>query len=202
MAIPTPTEITGRVAFPGVLRDRAASLRPAPVQTVRPRFGGMAGDCHAGLTRPSRGRVKARYPARGTTTRDARQVSLASAGELAATAAALGLDALPPGWVGAKLVLEGVPDLTRIPPASRLVLAGGAALTVDVGNAPGRFPAREIEAGRPGQGKGCVAAARGRRGLTAWVEREGALRLGEAVRVHVPPQRPWPALVAPPRDTG
>lgn len=202
MAILTPTGITGRVAFLGVVRDRAASLRADPVQRLELRFDGVAGDSHAGLTRPSCARVKAQHPRRGTPIRNARQVSLVSAEELAATAEALGLDALPPEWVGANLVLAGVPDLTRIPPASRLVFAGGAVLTVDVENAPCRFPAREIEAERPGQGRGYVAAARGRRGLTAWVEREGALSLGEAVRVHVPPQRPWPPLVAPPRDTG
>lgn len=202
MAILTPTGITGRVVFLGVVRDRAASLRSDPVQTLELRFDGIEGNSHAGLTRPSCSRVKAQHPRRGTPIRNTRQVSLVSAEELAATAAALGLDALPPEWVGANLVLEGVPDLTRIPPAARLVFAGGAVLTVDVENAPCQFPAREIEAERPGQGKGYVAAARGRRGLTAWVEREGALSLGEAVRVDVPPQRPWPPLVAPPRDTG
>lgn len=202
MAILTPTGITGRVVFLGVVRDRAASLRSDPVQTLELRFDGIEGDSHAGLTRPSCSRVKAQYPRRGTPIRNTRQVSLVSAEELAATAAALGLDTLPPEWVGANLVLEGVPDLTRIPPAARLVFAGGAVLTVDVENAPCQFPAREIEAERPGQGRGYVAAARGRRGLTAWVEREGALSLDEAVRVHVPPQRPWPPLVAPPRDTG
>lgn len=202
MAILTPTGIAGRVVFLGVVRDRAASLRSDPVRTLELRFDGIEGDSHAGLTRPSCARVTAQYPRRGTPIRNARQVSLVSAEELAATAEALGLDALPPEWVGANLVLEGVPDLTRIPPAARLVFAGGAVLTVDVENAPCRFPAREIEAERPGQGRGYVAAARGRRGLTAWVEREGTLSLDEAVRVHVPPQRPWPPLVAPPRDTG
>ena len=31
------------------------------------------------------------------------------------------LDRLPPEWLGANIVLEGIPELTRIPPASRLV---------------------------------------------------------------------------------
>jgi hypothetical protein len=36
-----------------------------------------------------------------------------------------------------------------------------------------------------------MAAAKGRRGITAWVEREGEWRLGARIRLHVPAQRPW-----------
>ncbi|MEM6942014.1 MAG: hypothetical protein AAF509_18060 [Pseudomonadota bacterium] len=33
--------------------------------------------------------------------------------------------------------------------------------------------------------------AEGRRGVTAWVEREGMLRVGDTLRLHVPGQRAW-----------
>lgn len=194
MAILVPTDIVGRVIFLGLVRDRAQSLRSEPAAAVEARFDGFAGDAHAGLTRPSCSRVLAQYPQRGTPIRNSRQASLLSAEELAATAAALGLEALPPEWVGANMALEGIPDFTRVPPASRLAFEGGAVLTVDMENAPCQFPAREIGAERPGRGKGYIAAARGRRGVTAWVEREGTIRLGEAVRLHVPPLRPYPPL--------
>ena len=34
-------------------------------------------------------------------------------------------------------------------------------------------------------------AAKGLRGVTAWVERPGCLRIGDPLRLHVPDQRPW-----------
>jgi hypothetical protein len=48
-----------------------------------------------------------------------------------------------------------------------------------------------IEKALPGQGKGFKRAAAGKRGVTAWVEREGILRLGDTVRLHIPAQRSW-----------
>lgn len=194
MAILAATAITGVVAFLGLVPDRAASLRSLPVERVTARFAGLDGDAHAGLTRPSCSRVRAQYPERGTEIRNTRQVSVLSVEELAETAAALRVPALPPEWVGANLTLAGIRALTMLPPASRLVFEGGAVLTVDMENAPCQFPAREIEVEHPGRGKGYKAAAQGRRGVTAWVEREGVIALGEAVRLHVPPQRAYPPL--------
>ena len=43
------------------------------------------------------------------------------------------------------------------------------------------------------QSKGFKTAAAGKRGVTAWVEREGTLRLGDEVRLHIPAQRAWGA---------
>lgn len=197
MAILKPTELFGRVTFLGVVADRAATLRSAPVDRVEASFAGFDGDAHAGLTRPSCSRVRAQHPRKGTPIRNTRQVSLVSDEESAETAAALGLARLAPEWLGANLSLVGLPRLTLVPPASRLVFDGGVVLAVDMENAPCQFPAREIEREHPGRGAGYVRAARGRRGLTAWVEREGAIALGERARLHVPPQRPYPPLAAP-----
>ena len=61
-------------------------------------------------------------------------------------------------------------------------------------NRPCNFPAREIEKDEPGHGKAFKAAAKGRRGVTAWVEREGRLSIGDTLRLHVPDQRPWAHL--------
>jgi hypothetical protein len=63
-------------------------------------------------------------------------------------------------------------------------------------NRPCRFPAKTIESARPGHGKRFKEVAEGRRGVTAWVERPGVLRLGEGLRLHVPDQRPWQHLAA------
>jgi hypothetical protein len=193
MPILAPTAITGTVAFLGLVRDRAGSLRSAPVTEVAAGWEGFAGESHSGLTRASCSRVSAQYP-KGTEIRNTRQVSILSEEELAAIAAGMGLPSLRPEWLGANLVLRGIPDLTLLPPASRLIFAGGAAIAIDMENGPCQFPAREIEAEHPGFGARFRPAAEHRRGLTGWIERPGTIRLGEAVRLHVPPQRPYPPL--------
>ncbi|SET37663.1 MOSC domain-containing protein [Oceanicella actignis] len=195
MPILSPTSIAGRVAFLGVVRDRRVTLRSEPLTAVEATFEGFAGECHGGLTRPSCSRVAAQYP-KGTEIRNARQVSILSVEELADIAARMGLEALRPEWLGANLVLEGIPDLTLLPPSSRLIFASGASIVVDMENGPCQFPAQEIERERPGKGKGFKPAAEGRRGLVGWVERPGPIALGDEVRLHVPPLRLYPHLPA------
>jgi hypothetical protein len=94
----------------------------------------------------------------------------------------MGLAAMDYAWVGASLVLEGIPDLTHLPPSSRLQGPDGVTLVVDMENLPCQEPAVTIEKALPGQGKGFKRAAEGKRGVTAWVEREGVLRLGDEMR--------------------
>jgi hypothetical protein len=153
-------------------------------------FAGFAGEVHAGLTRASCSRVKAQYPI-GTEIANTRQISVVAAEDLAAIAAELGLATLDPAWLGASMVVEGIADLSHLPPSSRLQAEGGATIVVDLENAPCLQPARTIEQVRPGHGKAFKAAAEGRRGFTGWVEREGRLRVGERLRLHVPSQPAW-----------
>lgn len=193
MAILTPTALGGAVVWLGLVRDRAATLRSQRVERVALGFAGIAGESHGGLVRPSCSRVTGQYP-KGTPIRNVRQVTIVSREEMAAIAAAMALPELRPEWLGANLVLAGLPDLTLLPPSSRLVFPSGASLVVDMENAPCQFPAREIEREHPGRGKAFIAAARHRRGVTAWVEREGEVALGAEARLHVPPLRPYPPL--------
>jgi len=113
-----------------------------------------------------------------------------SAEELAEIAEAMGVVALDPALAGVSILLEGIPDFTSIPPSSRLV-NGAVSITVDIENRPCHLPAKEIEATLAGKGGLFKAAAKGRRGVTGWVEREGILRLGDELRLHVPEQRAW-----------
>ena len=128
---------------------------------------------------------------RGTEIRNVRQLAVVSAEEMAEVAATMELAAIDYAWVGASLVLEGIPDLTHLPPSSRLQGPDGVTLVVDMENLPCQEPAVTIEKALPGQGKGFKAAAAGKRGVTAWVEREGVLRLGDVMTLHVPQQRAW-----------
>ena len=190
-----PTDIVGRVVWLGLVPDREAALESTALEAMDLSFAGpVAGtiaEAHGGLTRPSCSRVIAQHP-RGTEIRNARQLSVLAQEELEAIAAAMGLDRLDPALAGATLVLSGIPDLTHLPPSSRLQCERtGATIVVDMENRPCHLPATPIEAAAPGHGRAFKAAAEGRRGVVAWVEREGGLRLGDAVRLHVPDQRAW-----------
>jgi hypothetical protein len=193
MAILNPTDLAGRVVFLGIVPDRATSLRSQAIDRVRAGFDGFEGECHGGLTRPACSRVSQQYP-RGTVIRNTRQISILSREEIAATAAAIGLDDIDPRWLGANIVFEGLPELTLLPPSSRLIFETGASLVIDMENGPCAFPAKEIDAEHPGHGARWKSAAKGRRGVTAWVEAEGEIPLNAIAVLHTPPIRLYPPL--------
>ncbi len=185
-----PTDITGEIVWIGYVSDREASLRSQETKEARLTFAGIPGEIHGGLTRPSCSRVVSQHP-RDTEIRNVRQLSILSLEELAEIAADCGIDALDPALVGASMVIEGIPDFTHLPPSSRLQLPDGATLVVDMENRPCHLPAKPINAAHPGAGDRFKQAAKGKRGVTAWVEREGLCRVGDAVTLHVPDQRGW-----------
>lgn len=188
-----PTAFVGRIVWLGRVPDRGRQLEAEPVERLVASFAGPEGEDHGGLTRASCSRVTGQYP-RGTVIRNTRQFSVMSAEDLAAIAATMGLERLDPALLGATMVIEGIPDFSRVPPSSRLQAAGGATLVVDMENRPCTLPAKPIEVRHQGYGVAFKPAAQGRRGVTAWVEREGAFMLGEAIRLHVPDQPVWPHL--------
>lgn len=185
-----PTDVIGRIVWLGVVSSRDLALASAPRDALILTFAGPEGEDHSGLTRPSCGRVTSQHR-RGTEIRNTRQLSIVSAEELRQIADDVGVETLDPRWIGATLVVEGIPDLTHLPPSSRLQVAAGATLVVDMENRPCTLPAPVIEAKAPGHGHAFKAAAKGKRGVTAWVEREGLIRLDDEIRLHVPDQRAW-----------
>jgi hypothetical protein len=193
MPVLKPTDYRARIVWLGLVRDRDVALQAEAVDALVATFAGPEGEAHGGLTRPSCSRVTAQYP-KGTTIRNTRQFSGLSAEDLAEIAARMGVERLDPALVGATMVVEGIPDFSRVPPGSRLQAEGGATLVVDIENRPCTLPARPIEGRHPGYGAKFKAAAQGRRGITAWVEREGTFTMGEAVRLHVPDQPVWAHL--------
>ncbi len=195
MPVLKPTDFIGRIVWLGLVRDRSAQLEAEAVAELTATFAGPVGEDHGGLTRPSCSRVVAQYP-KGTTIRNTRQFTILSVEELAATAAKMGLERLDPALVGATMVIEGIPDLSHLPPSSRLQGPEGATLVVDIENRSCQLPAKPIEARHAGFGAKYKSAASGRRGLTAWVEREGVFRLNDAIRLHIPDQPIWTHLDA------
>ncbi|UWQ13394.1 MOSC domain-containing protein [Aliiroseovarius sp. M344] len=185
-----PTDHYATITWLGKTADRDATLTSVACDTVELTYEGVVGEARSGLTRSSCPRVTSQYPL-GTEIRNVRQLSVLSAEELAEIAADLKLEALDPTWLGASMVLAGLPDFTHLPPSARLQADSGAVLVVDMENQPCNFVSREVERARPGHGIGFKPAAKGKRGVTAWVEHPGVLKLGDQLRLHLPGQRAW-----------
>ncbi len=159
---------------------------------VRVTLEGFEGDRHAGLTRLSDARTP-HYP-RGTEIRNSRQVSIVSAEELSAIAVDMGLPELRPEWLGANLVLGGIPDLTHLPPSTRLLFPHDTVLVVEGENLPCTLPGQVLQDRYP-HIPGLVTAfpkeAIHRRGVLGWVERSGFICEGDPVTVRITRQVPY-----------
>lgn len=176
------TTLAARVEGTYVVEGRAVESTPRDALILS--YAGISGDRHEGLVRPS-GPREPWYP-RGTPMRNERQVSILGLEELAEIATTLGIDHLDPTWIGANLVLSGIPNLTRLPPRTLLLFPSGATIRIDGDNDPcrksGAAIAAHVEA-RPDLQFAFVKAARDKRGLVGWVEREGIVSAGDEVKV-------------------
>jgi hypothetical protein len=168
--------------------NREVGLEKADVQRLELLFSGIKGDMHAGLTRKSDVRTIKQYP-RDTDIRNVRQLTIVAEEELADIATRMGIPEMNAEWLGANLVTSGIPDLTLLPPSSRMQFPSGATLVVDMENFPCRQVADVVAQHHPESKAGLVASAMHKRGLTAWVEREGIVAAGDAIIIWVPPQR-------------
>ena len=189
MPMLTPTDLVAEICFLGINSD-GDDLSTSPVNQIDVDYTGFIGDSHSGLTRPACVRVQSQYP-KGTEIRNTRQISALSAEELLQIAKSMHLNSLNPAWVGANVVFAGLPDFSKLPPSSRLIAENGTSLVVDMENAPCRFPGEIIEKHVPGFGKLFPKAALNKRGVTLWVERTGALSVGDKLILHIPPVCHW-----------
>ena len=137
MAVLIPTDFSARVVWLGAQFQPVERLviQSVPLTEMALSFAGLEGEVHGGLTRASCSRVTAQYP-KGTTIRNVRQLTIVSAEEMADVAQAMGLSTFDYPWVGASVVLEGIPDLTHLPPSSRLQGPDGVTLVIDMLNEP------------------------------------------------------------------
>lgn len=168
--------------------DRERGLEKHEVTELNLLFSGIEGDSHGGFIRKSDSRMLKQYK-RGTEVRNSRQVSLVSIEELGAIAETMRIPSLDPSWLGANMVTEGIPDLTLLPPSSRLQFPSGATIVIDLENLPCRYPAEIIARHHPNPMRPFIAAATGKRGLVGWIESEGTVGTGDHVVVWIPPQR-------------
>jgi hypothetical protein len=181
------------------LAARAAGLYVAPFDHFQTRavdhldlgFHGIEGDFHSGATRRSGGREP--WYARGTEIRNERQVSIVAPDELAKIARGMEIAEVRPEWLGANLVIEGVPNLSMLPPSTMLFFRGGVTIKIDGQNTPCKLAGRAVAEGArmPDHMAGALAfpkVARRLRGLVGWVEKPGRIEVGEDISVRVPEQ--------------
>ena len=195
-------KLKGQVA--SVLKAAGRDFVSQPVDELKLTYEGVEGDFHAGMTRASGGREP--WYQRGTEMRNERQISILSVEELAEVANAMGLTKIEAGWIGANIVLEGIAEMTFLPPRTLLMFDGGVTLRVDGANGPCRIAGGEIArhvddarqggvaAGKPEEdfdwtrtdlALNFVDAARMKRGLVVWVEREGVIKPDEGVTARI-----------------
>ncbi|MFN0194710.1 MAG: MOSC domain-containing protein [Aestuariivirga sp.] len=188
------SELLSKAAFEGAVAglfaspERETGLEKAAKASLMLRLDGIEDDCHGGLTRLSDSRMLKQFR-QGTEVKNARQVSILSVEELAEIAARMAIQEVKPEWVGANLVTRGIPDLTLLPPSSRMQFPSGATIVVDIENAPCRYPAEVIASHYPEPKVSFVTAAKNKRGVVGWIEREGEVTLGDPIVLWVPPQR-------------
>lgn len=188
-----PRKVKGTVT--SVLMAGGKDFVSEPVDRLELTHEGIAGDFHAGLTRASGGREP--WYKRGTIMRNERQISILSVEEIAEIGAAMSISDFDPGWIGANLVLKGIPNLSYLPPRTLLFFEGGVTLRVDGYNAPCRLAGSKVaeaigaEPGPDGdftRSDTALAfkdAAEMKRGLVAWVEKDGEIKPGEEVTARI-----------------
>ena len=186
--------IKGRVT--AVLAALGGDFPTESVASLTMGYDGIEGDYHAGPTRQS-GSREPWYP-RGTEMRNERQISIVAADELTLAAGEMGIDRIEPGWIGANLVIAGIPLLSMLPPRTQLFFEGGVTLRIDGDNGPCRLAGASIAKNFPEMDETSLAlsfvkAAKRRRGVVAWVEKPGVIADGEAVTAHIWEQWIYPA---------
>ena len=179
--------------FQGIVRkllfraDGTQSIASETVESIALTYAGIPGDTHSGQTRKACSRFTYLYK-EGTEISNCRQISIVSSEELQNIADEMDIEEIQSGWLGANIEINGIPDLTLLPPSTRLVFSSQATLVVDLENRPCIYPAQIIDQHYPGKGRKFVKKALHKRGVTAWVEREGSLQAGDSVDIYFPHQ--------------
>lgn len=158
-------------------------------------FSGFERDQHAGITRKSDSRTP-HYP-RGTEIRNDRQVSIVSIEDLQRIAQKMDLPEVRAEWLGANVLIEGIPNLSLLPAGTRFFFEGGAVLVITAENMPCKNAGGMIQNAYRQEGLQELFPNRAMhlRGLVAYVEKPATIRQGETVQVEVPAQvdyRPEP----------
>ena len=175
----------------GLFAAQGRDFVTQPVDRLDLTFEGIPGDFHQGLTRRSGGREP--WYARGSEIRNERQLSIVAPDEMDEIAQAMSLPEVRCEWIGANLLMEGVPHLSLLPPGTLMFFRYGVTLKVDGQNHPCKLAGRTIgeQAGMAdihGTSLLFPKVAKRRRGIVAWVEKPGTIQAGETVSLRLPEQ--------------
>jgi MOSC domain len=196
MALLTKLPFQGKVEALLSRPSREAGFEKRPAGKLSLKFSGPEDDCHTGHTRAADSRTLPLYK-RNTEIRNVRQLTVLSLEELADVAKALGIPKIEPSWFGANIVVSGIPDLTLLPPSTRLQFSSGATIVNDMENMPCSQVAEVVGRHHPDVQFKLVKTSTHKRGLTAWVEREGEIAVGDTVTLIIPPNRLYPHAATP-----
>jgi hypothetical protein len=184
-----PRNLTGHIdtVLTGNRRGRLAFVT-APAERLTVDLEGILDNRYRGWTRAADSRAP--YVPRGRPIRNDRQISLVSHEDLADIARALDVPVIDPAWIGANVVVAGLPAFSYLPRGTRLFTSGGAILTVTDQNAPCTLSGEVIgdAIGRPETKLQFAKIAHGRRGLVAVVEHPGTIDAGSPLDVRLPAQ--------------
>jgi MOSC domain-containing protein YiiM len=185
------TEYSAQIVWLGVITQRkSVELQTEARSFIKIDWNGVLGSGHSGRTRFSDVRVSQQHD-KGTEISNVRQLSIVSQEDIEQISAGMCMGQFDPSWLGANLVVSGLPDFSHLPPSSRLQSANGTTLIVDMQNHPCHQIGKTIDLDFPGKGRDFTHHAKGRRGITAWVERPGQLNLGDTLKLHCLEQRNW-----------
>lgn len=150
-----------------------------PHTSIKLNDKGVEGDSHAGLMMKKEG---IELP-------NTRQVSLVSVEELQAISSELDIEQIKPDWIGANILVSGIPNLSKLPKGTKLEFQNGAVLIVEETNTACSSAGRAVqEHFSPSHkiGSRFPKAAIGKRGLLAWVQQTGNISVGDTVTLHLP----------------
>lgn len=170
------------------------SLVTTSANYIQAEIGGMnhqgGKDRHYGTEKISGVREKNLYDS--SRIRNNRQWSAVSTEELSHIAQQMDVPELKPEWLGANILLEGIPRLTSLPPLTYLVIPSvqpkhpKAVLVVYEENLPCKAPGEVIERRYGGKGRFFPKASLGYRGLVGWVEQPGRIHEGDKATILFP----------------
>ena len=171
-----------------MVMDKDGTIKTSKVDRVIVDMEGFAGDRHSGLTMRSGSKQK-RFYEKGTTIRNTRQVSIISVEDMAVVANNLDVPHVDASWLGSNLLIEGIEEVSQLPRGTRLIFSSGAALVVEEENHPCMNSGKQVQENYPERENMAAAFVKGayrKRGVVAWVEKEGEIAVGDEVRVVIP----------------
>ena len=158
-----------------------------PLNELRFELEGIEGDRHFGHVRYSSGREK-KYYSNQTLTRNNRQWSGVSTEEIEIIKSEMQLPEVLPEWLGANLLVSGIPNFSKLPPLSHLMIGDDkTCLVVFEENGPCIYPDKVInENVEIKSKKSFPKAARGLRGVVGWIDKAGLIKVGDKIVVLIP----------------